>query len=982
MTTIGNYAFSGCAMTSVKVPSTVTSLGSYAFANCANLAKAEFLSDVEVPFSTFENDDKLKEIISPSCYYDGLALYNKDKTTLFGVYNKSFTNDYIILETTTTIGDNAFGNCTGSATVTLPTSSLVKVGARAFCGCAKMRIKNLPETVKTIGDEAFYECKYLPASLTMSNAGIGNRAFQRTEGLATVSLSNATVGSNAFANSSLKSVSASDSLKIDNFAFAGCEELETLTLGNGVRNFAGGGIFSGCTSLRSVDGFNAADVPYNTFAGCSSLIYLQDTHMKTIGSRAFYNCKSLKGLYVDANQITSIGVEAFSGCEAFSSPWEFNNVDAVIGDGAFTGCENLNKFRFAGTANISDAASFADNTTIYVPKGTGEHYQALLPKCTIVEDYDASDLSLFYDDYNVPDYMPLVADKGSWVGDNVLTDVSQLSANYADEYEGSLANLLKDGRNYFLSGIDTENPQESPHYIQMDMKKGYKSFKIKMTRPSGMEDFAPVKVRILTSNSPEDESSWCDLGLDTLVYTNDTAVVNIDHYDKMRYVRMQVEATALNKKENGNLYFALSTLNLTPYQGQELKWDDGADWYHKNSSKLFLQGKNPIPAWYDRPDYLRSISLKTRIKKAVIIITKKSSISQTSWENTFYVPDGNFRSAERFAFRASSNSSTYEYVDTFKIDYKYRNDTIGCYCASFEEPISRFSLYCADSLTKGRYGYYFNEAYVIGNFHIYDRPRKMELLSNTERNEIQSIKDKVGKEQFLREADYRTLASYGAKMDALAQTGRWVDFINYDYCTFYADYPAVLPDSIKAGIVKEQNGELVVDYIYGAGSVIPANTGVIIKGNCRGNAYVFEEGTTDATSPEENLLHGTVVDEETYVDGCDRYYMLSFDKESDSRLGFYWNDADGPKPFVNKAYKAYLALPANVHAAKMNGFALDELEKGVAIGDITDIVNASHDGKRPNKGIYSIDGRQINASTTNNLPAGVYIVNGKKVMVK
>lgn len=253
-------------------------------------------------------------------------------------------------------------------------------------------------------------------------------------------------------------------------------------------------------------------------------------------------------------------------------------------------------------------------------------------------------------------------------------------------------------------------------------------------------------------------------------------------------------------------------------------------------------------------------------------------------------------------------------------------------------------------------------------------------MSDDARTAIKELLSLYDDKDFIREHDFETLQNYCNEITRLAQTGRFADFAKHEYCTFYADYPAVVPMLVKAGIVKEQNGDLVVDYIYNEGDVIPANTGVILKGNCLGNAYVMERGTTDATSPEGNLLHGTVDDEETYVDGCSRYYMLSYDKAGDSRLGFYWNGENGPRPFINKAYKAYLAIPDTYSAMAKESFSLAEMEEHR--GETTHISSVRDDKNHMQSGIYSIDGRKIDATNIKQLPAGVYIVNGKKVIVK
>ena len=44
MTSIGDYAFFQSALTSITIPSAVTSIGNYAFANCTSLATVNCLA--------------------------------------------------------------------------------------------------------------------------------------------------------------------------------------------------------------------------------------------------------------------------------------------------------------------------------------------------------------------------------------------------------------------------------------------------------------------------------------------------------------------------------------------------------------------------------------------------------------------------------------------------------------------------------------------------------------------------------------------------------------------------------------------------------------------------------------------------------------------------------------------------------------------------------------------------------------------------
>lgn len=868
ISTIGKSAFRYCSnLASVLLPSTVTELGDFAFADCENLESATINSGIEVNYSIFENDNKLKKWDFKGNYTDGVAIYDTKRTKLIKVMNTSIES-YGIFYNTSYIGPHAFANC----------KNLIRI--------------SVPDTWFSIGDSAFLNCEKLKMDCSQ---------FRRIQ-------------------------------SIGNGGFANCRSLTDIYVYS-----AKSSAFAGCCGLKTVKFYSSeSEIPDALFKDCSELqrVEINNRKLHKIGSEAFMNCKNL------------------------TYPWEFLNEDLNIGKDAFTGCTSLKKIRVRRVLRYP-GETFAANTIVYVPHGCKKQYQTILPKCTIYEDYDKESseykkLLSLYNSYNELDYQPLVRNDLR-TGDNVLTEASQLSANFIDDYEGSLDALVDNSDDtYFLSPWDKDNPTKAYHYIQADLKKAYKSLNISFKRRNTSDPSAPTKVRVFVTNTPNDENSWIDCGIASLNYNGLEATINSHYYDKMRYVRLQVEATTDNAKDNGNLFFALNKLVIKPssFNVPIEKWDDGLYYAIKDEStrKTFnkgtLMGTSPLePDYFDR---LLSLSFSSSIKYGIIKYLKSSD-----------------RPMERMWF--SNNAESNNAKDYFDADYRYFDETTGIYCKQSENPFG--------SLLLGAYSGKLQSA------HIYTRPPKADLMPKEKRTTIQSMLSQYDNENFVRKEDGEILQNYCNEITRCAQTGRYVDFLDYDYWTFYADYPAVVPMLVKAGIVKEENGELVVDYIYNEGDVIPANTGVILKGNCRGNAYVMEEGTTDATSPEGNLLHGTIKEEETYVEGCNRYYILSYDKATDARLGFYWNGEDGPRPFTNKAYRAFLALPNNLNSIAAECFSMKQLEDGGST--ITNINNATADKANHAKvSIYSIDGRKIDATNIKQLPAGVYIVNGRKVIVK
>lgn len=205
------------------------------------------------------------------------------------------------------------------------------------------------------------------------------------------------------------------------------------------------------------------------------------------------------------------------------------------------------------------------------------------------------------------------------------------------------------------------------------------------------------------------------------------------------------------------------------------------------------------------------------------------------------------------------------------------------------------------------------------------------------------------------------------KKAAAATTGNFT-IGKAGYATFFTDWTFVMPESVEGGIVTDaHDGRLTVEYCYPARSIVPANTGLLLKGAAK--TYTYDLSTKTPDAPEVNYLKGSVDGGMTKGEGC-LFYMLSYDA-NDKNLGFYWGAAGGAA-FESGAGKAYLALPQAV-ASQVRGFVLDGTTTGIS-GVTTEANNAP-------AAVYSLTGVRM-GTTTDNLPAGIYIVNGKKVLVK
>ena len=191
------------------------------------------------------------------------------------------------------------------------------------------------------------------------------------------------------------------------------------------------------------------------------------------------------------------------------------------------------------------------------------------------------------------------------------------------------------------------------------------------------------------------------------------------------------------------------------------------------------------------------------------------------------------------------------------------------------------------------------------------------------------------------------------------------------YSTFYSEEAFLMPTGIVGNTINSKDGSLVINAAYEGGAIVPAKTALLLKGEAKD--YVLTFVSSDETAPVDNLLHGTTTDAMTNAgEGNYKYYKLSYD-DNDANLGFYWGAENGAA-FMNKAGKAYLALPVTESQSMAKGFSLSDLANGTT----TSIQQASIADKASS--IFDINGRRV--STLNGAAKGVYIVGGKKVMVK
>ena len=373
--TIGQYAFLGCNLKELTLPSTVTMIGSRAFVSnnrfqsitCnattppslgENAFNHNISTTVKVPLSSiaaYRQAEGWKVFTNYSggeVVADGITYRIDENGAMVAVAEATLTeanilsavefegNQYPVIK----INDNVFADNTNLTAVTLP-KGLVEIGASAFLGCQNLESVVLPESLTTFGRDAFNDCRLLKAIKIPSGiTTIPDRCFYGCSSLENVTISEGVtaIGDDAFQSCNLNALTLPESL-------------ETI------------GIYAFCnnSSLKSVNiPAKVKTIGEQAFSSCGLTELLITEGVQTIGDRAFYENR-LKNLTLPST-ITSIGESAFSCYSSNLQSIVCNTViPPVLGDNAFGSSVKDIKVPLSSIAAYRQAEGWKNFTNYY-----------------------------------------------------------------------------------------------------------------------------------------------------------------------------------------------------------------------------------------------------------------------------------------------------------------------------------------------------------------------------------------------------------------------------------------------------------------------------------------------------------------------------------------------------------------------------------------------------------------------------------------
>ena len=439
VTSIGDDAFYKCTnLTSVEIPNSVTGIGDYAFFECSSLTSitCEAITPPALGDNVFHNVDKSIPLYvygssiaayrvanrwkdfnvqalpgtepcitaSGTCGAQGNNLtwelscdgvltisgtgemthYVEDNNSPW-YSNRESISQVVIDDGVTSIGDEAFYECSSLTSIEIP-NSVTSIGVLAFSNCSGLTSVTIPNSVTSIGLGAFADCSsmtsiYIPNRVT----GIGVEVFSGCSSLTSIYIPNSVtgIGGWAFRNCS-------------GLTYIACKALTPPALGDEVFSDVDHSIPLYVPS-SSIDAYKAADqwkdftnIQCYSVSGtcgangdnltwelsCDSVLIISGTGAMMDGDAPWYetnyhwyeNRKQIKSVIIE-NGVASIGDYAFFECSGWTSI-EIPNSVTSIGDYAFYSCGDLTYIEIPnGVTSIGEKAfSWCPLTSVTIGK--------------------------------------------------------------------------------------------------------------------------------------------------------------------------------------------------------------------------------------------------------------------------------------------------------------------------------------------------------------------------------------------------------------------------------------------------------------------------------------------------------------------------------------------------------------------------------------------------------------------------------------
>lgn len=347
VTSISSYAFENeNSIVYMKIPSSITWIGVGVFYNCSNLTSIEVNSNNAVYHS------------SNNC-----VINTADKILVAGCKTSEIPDDGSV----TSIGEGAFGYCTGLTSIVIP-NTVTNIATSAFWGCSGLTSLTIPSSVTSLKEQTLFACSslqdltlpFIGAQAESSSSDGRQNLFGYIFG--TTNYTGATAVTQSYLGTD-----ASSSFNILYYIPSSLRNI-TITGGNEVAY----GAFSKCSMVNSISlPDNITSIGPYAFHSCSSLTaFSLPTYITNIGEYAFASCSSLSSITIPSG-VRQISNGLFGFCTNLQSVI-FPAIIESIGTASFSFCSKLTSLDLPSSVSEIGGLAFAGTglTSITIPRLT------------------------------------------------------------------------------------------------------------------------------------------------------------------------------------------------------------------------------------------------------------------------------------------------------------------------------------------------------------------------------------------------------------------------------------------------------------------------------------------------------------------------------------------------------------------------------------------------------------------------------------
>jgi len=342
---IGSYAFAGCPAI-VQGPTAL----------CTNIASTAFTGVLNIENCGGTTDSTRWGALCINGYEEDSIIYQNNKKTHIAACRRDTKGERVLPQSVKTIGKDAFSGCTDLTSIILP-SGLQIIKSQAFKNCTRLTSFIFPSSLTHIDATAFKGCENL--KVVTWDAFQIKRAIGVLPQITSITFGEhiSTITPGICAEMvNLKSITIPNHvIGIGNKAFYGCSSLDSVLIPNSVLSI-GDSVYGKCIGLTDVViSEGVTNLGNSVFLNCNRLQTINLPHsVHSIGNFAFEGCSGLTSMVIPIN-VTNVGNNIFKGCSNLKNiVWQPKN------------CSSFTESPFNGISNQIESFQFGEDV-LYIP---------------------------------------------------------------------------------------------------------------------------------------------------------------------------------------------------------------------------------------------------------------------------------------------------------------------------------------------------------------------------------------------------------------------------------------------------------------------------------------------------------------------------------------------------------------------------------------------------------------------------------------